>query len=185
MNHSERQSIALFSLTMATDLMRFSTLVLASAFLILLVPSPSSAEDSTSLMEQIAPWRYPEASMQGMSMSDAATVDVDGNRTVPSVVCNATMKTADSVDDVVAYYQRKLTPNRDAPEKEKEKDAWKEGRSVLVFDESEDRPFGLRVILVNAGNTSTTLLISRGQNEKQTHITWKRYLKFDVPIQQE
>lgn len=133
------------------------------------------AEEPTTLMGMIAPWAYPKSTMSGAQMSDAATVDSEGNRTVQSIVCNTTMITDDSVEKVLAFYKTKLAPDKNADAKTKEK--LKGGRSVLVSDDSDGRPFSLHTILVNTATTSTTLIISRAKSEKQTHIVWKHYTR--------
>src|SRR5690554_2356199 len=113
--------------------------------------------------------------MNGAQMSDAATVNGDGDRTIQSLVCMASMTTDDSVDEVLAFYKAKLTPSKDADEKTKAK--LKDGRSVLVSYDSAGRPFALHTILVNTATTSTTLIVSRGTGETETHITWKHYVR--------
>ncbi|MEM8668125.1 MAG: hypothetical protein AAGG48_11455 [Planctomycetota bacterium] len=133
------------------------------------------ADEPVTLMGKLSPWMYPKASMGGAQMSDAATIDGSGNRTVPSIACKTTMKTNDSVEKVIAFYKEKLGPAKDADSKEQAER--KEGRSVLISDESDGRPFALHTILVNTASTSTTLIISRGASEKQTHIIWKHYAR--------
>ena len=54
------------------------------------------------------------------------------------------------------------------------------GRSVVFSDESEERPFAFHTIVVNTANSSTILIITRGNDEKLTRITWKQYLKHEV-----
>jgi hypothetical protein len=102
---------------------------------------------------------------------DSATISVEGDRTVPSSVLKATMQTADSMEDVLAFYRRLLirTPDNDvAPGLKADV-----GRSVIFNDESEGRPFAFHVISVNSGYASTTLIVTRGESEQQTRITWE------------
>jgi hypothetical protein len=110
---------------------------------------------------------------------DSATISVEGDRTVPSSVLKATMQTADPMEDVLAFYRRLLirTPGNDVAPGLKA-DA---GRSVIFNDESEGRPFAFHVISVNSGYASTTLIVTRGENEQQTRITWRRYLRHAPP----
>jgi len=133
------------------------------------------ADESISLMKTISKWSYPECSMNGAVMSDGATMDGRGNRTVPSIVCKTMMTTEDSVQKVVSFYKGKLTPEKDAEDKEGVER--KEGRSVVISDDSEGRPFVLQTILVNTSTTSTTLIISRAAGEDKTHIHWKHYMR--------
>jgi hypothetical protein len=46
-------------------------------------------------------------------------------------------------------------------------------------DDSDGRPVSLRVIVVNKADTATTLVISRTDSEKETHIVWLHYLRLD------
>ena len=38
----------------------------------------------------------------------------------------------------------------------------------------------IRVIVVNRADTATTLVISRANDEKETHITWLHYARLDA-----
>jgi hypothetical protein len=55
-----------------------------------------------------------------------------------------------------------------------------DGKSVATQDDSEDRPVKVRVIVVNRANTSTTLVISKATDEKETHISWLHYFRIDA-----
>lgn len=135
---------------------------------------PAAAEPIT-LMGTIVKWQYPDAVIDTATMSDAATINADGDRTVPSTEMKTTMVTDDSVDKVIAFYRELLTRNNANDERLGiQSDA---GRSVIFSDESEGRPFEFHTILVNSENRSTTLIITRGKDEEKTHITWKRYLR--------
>ena len=135
----------------------------------------ASAEESIRLMGTIVGWRYPDAEIGKAEMADAATMDADGKRTVLSLVMKTTMVTPDPVDKVLAFYQVLLT--RIAANDKKRGIAPDAGESVVFSDESEGRPFAFHTILVNSEKASTTLIVTRGQEEEQTHSTWKRYLK--------
>jgi hypothetical protein len=111
-------------------------------------------------------------------MFDAATVDADGKRTIPSSGLTTTMVTPDSVDKVLAFYRSLLTRNSTNHNALGVRP--KDGRSVVFRDESAGRPFVFHTILVNSSNTSTTLIITRGKEEGQTHITWNQYLKHEL-----
>ncbi|WP_182867162.1 hypothetical protein [Stieleria mannarensis] len=138
----------------------------------------AAAEDPVTLIGTIVKWRYPDAEIGKSQMSDAATIAADGNRTVPSSVLKTTMTTPDSVEKVLAFYHDLLT--RSASHDQTlgiEPDV---GRSVVFSDESDGRPFALHIILVNSEACSTTLIVTRGESEKLTSITWKQYLRHDV-----
>ena len=123
-------------------------------------------------------WRYPDAEIGKSEMSDAATIDASGKRTAPSTVLTTTMVTRDSVDKVLAFYRDLLTRN---PTNDRKLGlAPQVGRSVVFSDESDGRPFAFHTIVVNSANTSTTLIITRGDDEEHTRITWKQYLKHEV-----
>ena len=138
----------------------------------------ASAEEPVTLIGTIVKWRYPGAEIGESEMSDAATIDADGKRTVPSSVLKTTMVTRDSVDKVLAFYRDLLT--RNPTNDEKIGVGPLVGRSVVFSDESDGRPFAFHTIVVNSANSSTTLIITRGNGEEQTYITWKQYLKHEV-----
>lgn len=121
----------------------------------------------------ILPWQYPDSTSRGASMSDGATMSPDGQRTCQSITCKTTMVTDATVDEVLNYYALKLKPTKDETT-----DTFPfatAGRSVVVSDDSADRPFAMHTVLVNTSRSSTTLIITRGKDEAQTHIAWKHY----------
>ncbi|QDU39592.1 hypothetical protein Mal4_39380 [Maioricimonas rarisocia] len=138
----------------------------------------ATAEEPVTLIGTIVKWRYPDAEIGEAKMFDAATIDAEGNRTVPSTAMKTTMVTADTVEQVLAFYRDLLKP--DAAGKTPFAGRPDEGRSVIFSDESEGRPLEFHTIVVNSGNSSTTLIITRGKEEEKTHITWKQYLKHEV-----
>ncbi len=136
-----------------------------------------SADEPVTLIGTIVKWRYPDAEIGKSEMSDAATIDANGNRTVPSTLLKTSMVTGDSMDKVLAFYRDLLTRN---PTNDGRLGIEPNvGRSVVFSDESEGRPFAFHTIVVNSANSSTTLIITRGKDEKLTHITWKQYLKHE------
>ncbi|QDT71707.1 hypothetical protein [Lacipirellula limnantheis] len=138
----------------------------------------ASADEPVSLMDTVVKWRYPDAEIANSRMSDAATIAADAARTVPSVVLSTTMSTSDSVEKVLKYYRELLTRN---PENDKKLGVDpKVGRSVVFSDESDGRDFAFHTIMVNTANSSTTLIVTRAQNEERTRITWKQYLKNEI-----
>ncbi|WP_236618217.1 hypothetical protein [Rhodopirellula europaea] len=155
--------------------MRLIAAILFSVACASIASQPATADESVTLMGTISQWSYPNSNLNGAEMSDAATVNSDGNRTVQSLVCKTTMTTDDSVEKVLAFYKTKLAPDKNADDKTKAK--LKDGRSVLVSDDSEGRPFALHTILVNTLSTSTTLIVSRGSGETKTYIVWKHYVR--------
>jgi len=142
------------------------------------MPVSASAGETVTLLGTVVKWRYPDAEIGKSEMSDAATIDADGNRTVPSTVLKTTMVTRDSIDKVLAFYQDLLTRNLTHDGKLGIEP--NVGRSVIFSDEAEGRPFAFHTILVNSAKSSTTLIITRGPGEEQTHITWMQYLRHEV-----
>ena len=127
------------------------------------MPVSVSADEPVTLIGTIVKWRYPDAEIGKSEMSDAATIDAKGNRTVPSTVLKTTMVTRDSVDKVLAFYRDLLTRN---PTNDGKLGIGPNvGRSVVFSDESEGRPFAFHTIVVNSANSSTTL-ISRAAKMK-------------------
>lgn len=139
------------------------------------MPSSATADEPVTLIGTIVKWRYPDAKIGKSQMSDASTIDADGNRTVPSTILKTTMTTEDSVEKVVAFYRDLLTRH---PENDRQLGIPAEmGRSVVFNDESAGRPFAFHTILVNSDKRSTTLVITRGEHEDTTRITWTQYVK--------
>ena len=112
-------------------------------------------------------------------MSDAATVSRSGQRTVPSILCKTVLTTKDSMAKVIEYYKTKLKQGADSEtSKTDDKSATDSGRSVMFHDDSQGRPLGIHIIIVNTDKSSTTLVISREETESETHIAWTHYLRF-------
>ena len=138
--------------------------------------------EQPSLLQMIAEWQYPGSTLTGAQASDGATIDARGQRTVPSIVCKAVLLTDAPVDAVLDYYKAKLSPPAEGDTTDTEGDSSAPsaaaGRSVVFSDDSDGRPFALHTVLINAGDTSTTLIISRDHDDGQTHIAWKQYRRF-------
>jgi len=156
------------------------TSIVAVAFVIAILTSAlaSQADEPKSLLQRVSEWQYPGSTINGATMSDAATVNAKGERTVPSTQCRTVLTTTDSIAKVVTYYKSKLTPNV-SPDIPNAKDvpAANAGRSVTYHEDSSDRPVAVHLILVNTNNTSTTLVITRAKSESLTHIAWTQYVK--------
>ena len=108
-------------------------------------------------------------------MSDAATIDKQGKRTVPSTHCSTVFTTPDSVAKVVKHYRAKLAPKNAQADDKKSITLEPGGRSVTFLSDTQQRPLKVEMIFVNTSNTSTTLVISRGSDEAETHIAWSQY----------
>ncbi len=133
------------------------------------------ADEPLTLIGTIVKWRYPDAEIGKSQMSDAATVDANGKRTVPSTLLKTTMVTNDPVEKVVDYYKSSLVrkDDKDSPLGQNKE----EGVSVLFDDESTDRSLQCHTVLVNSANNTTVIVISRATGETQTYITWKQYVQ--------
>jgi len=156
---------------------RAITLVLVSLAFSSVRTSPCAAEESPSLLQMIAEWQYPGSEIHGAEMADGATIDDRGERTVPSITCKTVMTTDATVEKVMDYYRKKLSPKPNAGGS-KSKIVDKVGRSVVFSDDSEGRPFAIHSVIIHEGDTSTFLVISRGKDETRTHIAWKHYRRF-------
>ena len=140
----------------------------------------AAAGEGTSLMGMLSQWAYPEATwIGGPRMSDG------GNPDLQSVKCEVVLVTPDSFEEVVKYYAEKLAiGKKDAGVVKKDASAKKAGRTVAViddcvFDENDARPVKVQVITVNERDSSTTLVISRANEERETHIVWSHVVQFD------
>jgi hypothetical protein len=125
--------------------------------------------ESATLLGMLAEWKYPGSEFHGAEMSDG------GSRRLQSVKCKAVLTTADPVEKVEKYYVEKFPSG---PQDVASPDTVV-AQTVSTQDDSTGRPLQLRVIVVNRATTSTTLVISRSEGEKRTHIAWSHYLRFD------
>jgi hypothetical protein len=139
--------------------------------------SPRSAHlapaDGISLLQTLSEWQYPGSKwIDGASMSDGGTPPQQ------AVKCRTILVTPDPIEKVIAFYEKKLgTGDAAGPEPAKAKAEKSEPNSVSVQDDSKGRPLTLRVFVVNRGDTSTTLVISRAEGEKETHIAWSHLIR--------
>src|SRR5438093_8240512 len=89
---------------------RASTLTLV--LLLALLPSAPLcyAQAPPSLMTMIAQWQYPDSKMNGATMSDAATLNGTGERTVQSIQYKTVLTTTDPLPKVLEYYKNNMMP---------------------------------------------------------------------------
>jgi hypothetical protein len=126
------------------------------------LPPARATQDKISLMQTISEWKYPGSTqLGGASMSDG------GNPEIPDLTCLASFTTPDPVADVVKFYEEKAGK---APE----------SRAVVTQDDSKGRPVAVRIIAVHRADSSNTLVISRGEGEKETHIAWSQYRRLPI-----
>jgi hypothetical protein len=159
----------------------YRTVVLALTILAGFHASAAWAEDEPqSLLTRITQWKYPDSEMHGATMSDAETVNENGDRVVPSIYCKTVLTTTDPIDKVIAFYTSKLSQKAETTKGGDADDraAGESGRSVTFHSDSDGRPVAIRIITVNADRASTTLVISRAEGESTTHIAWSQYERF-------
>jgi hypothetical protein len=149
--------------------------LLALAVMATLSPTParSAPADGISLLQTLSEWQYPGSKwVDGASMSDGGTPPLQ------AVKCKTILVTPDPIEKVIAFYEKKLgTVDAAGPEPAKARTEKSEPNSVSVQDDSKGRPLTLRVFVVNRGDTSTTLVISRAEGEKETHIAWSHLIR--------
>src|SRR2546430_12159533 len=142
----------------STDPVRFrtSTLTLVLSVALLASATLCNAQAPPSLMTMVAQWQYPDSKMNGATMSDAATLNGAGKRTVQSIQYGTVLITKDPLPKVLEYYKNKLTPKTGSKTaKPQEKTAADSGQSVTFHDDSEGRPIAIHLILVNTEKAST------------------------------
>jgi hypothetical protein len=154
-------------------------LVIAASMLALAVaaapfPGPVRAapEDEISLLQTLAAWQYPGTDIHGAQGSDG------GYPGMPSVKLKAVLTTPDPIEKVIAFYTEKLGTGEPGARAEASEVKQGEAKAVSVQDDSRGRPVTLRVFAVHKADSSTTLVISRAEGEKATHIAWSHYLRF-------
>ncbi len=126
------------------------------AMVLNLAPARATPGDGISLMQTISEWKYPGSTMLGgASMSDG------GNPEMADLKCQAVLTTPDSVEAVARFYNDKTQEGH--------------AQAVSTQDDAKGRPVDVRVISVHQADISTTLVISRGEGEKETHIAWSQY----------
>ncbi len=118
--------------------------------------------------QRLGDWQYPAATVNnGGSAGGGATGAVNTFLSHAS----ASMTTRDSLDDVVKYYEKKtgcsLTP---APFSGYGRSV--DGMTNIFEDDSKSRPLTLRIFQQHTKVYSLTLVISRGEGEKLTHVYW-------------
>jgi hypothetical protein len=157
-------------------------LAVAAAVTVALLLTPSSSTPAQtkspkriSLLETLSEWKYPDSKMlDGASMSDG------GNPTRQSIKCRAVLTTPDSFEKVIDYYTKKVVIQPGPPLPDGSGNVIVPGaRSVSTQDDSQGRPVAVRIIVVNKADTSTTLVISRAIDEKETHIAWLHYIRLE------
>ena len=157
---------------------QLSQTAISSLIAILACSITSQAEEPPTLMGRIAEWRYPNSKVNGATMSDAATINEQGERTVPSIQCKAVLITRDPVAKVLEYYRSKVASKTNGDDAEaNDQPRTDSSRSVTFHGDSENRPLALHMILINTDDTSTTLVISRAEMETETHIAWTQYVR--------
>lgn len=120
----------------------------------------------------LSEWMYPGSKMPGGArMSDG------GNPLVQSIQCQAVLTTPDPIEKVLTFYSEKIGPTDRAAAPSEVKVAG--AQSVSIQDDSKGRPVKVRIIVVNKLDRTITLVISRGEGEKETHIAWSLYRRFD------
>jgi hypothetical protein len=138
-------------------------------------PQPNPSSKQMTLMGTLSKWKYPGSKMLGgASMSDG------GNPSVPDVKCRAILTTPDPVETVAQFYSEMLKSPPAAGGQPTGADAKEAAaQAVTIQDDSDRRPVTLRVIIVNRADTTTTLVISRAKDEKETHIAWTHYRRIE------
>jgi hypothetical protein len=147
-----------------------SAVVMTIAILLMSAAQANGPQEPKSLLQILGEWKYP-----GSTMLDGASMSDGGNPLVQSVKCKSILTTPDPIDKVIAFYTKKLVP----PPAAAVDLASAAATSVSTQEDSQDRPLTLKVFVVNTVDTSTTLVISRAVDEKETHISWQHYFRVD------
>lgn len=128
------------------------------------------SKNNVTLLSTLSEWQYPGSKFNGAESSDADVSDIS------SIKNKAMLTTPDSAEKVVAFYRQKLkvdSTGKNLGEKDGERITTK--RSVSIQDNSDGRPLKLYIIAINETSSSTTLVVSRCEGEKTTHIAWSNF----------
>lgn len=112
---------------------------------------PGESEPKT-LLARVVEWQYPGSRVNGATMSDAGTVNAQGQKTTPSVHCKTVLTTSDPIGKVFDYYKSRLAQNT-APNTRQETtlaSGQTSGSSVKFHSDSEGRPLAIHVIMINS-----------------------------------
>ena len=137
-------------------------------------PAAEEAGEGLTLLGTLAEWQYPNIKMpHGATMSDG------GNPATPSTKLQTVMTTPDSFEQVLEFYSKKFGVEQEGEKTVIEPDA-ADPKSVTTQDDSQGRPVQVHVFTINKQESSTTLVVSRADGEKETHIVWTHYVPFDT-----
>jgi hypothetical protein len=154
---------------------RFKTiLAVAAAALsasLMLSPTRANPDEGVTFMKTLSEWAYPGTLDPGSRLTDGSMSD-GGNPKIQSIKFRAILTTSDPISKVIRFYSRNLEPSSKTVDV-----ADLDAKSISSQDDSEGRPVAIRVFVVNRDDTSTTLVISRAEGEKETHIAWSHYLR--------
>ncbi len=119
---------------------------------------PGQAQDLT---HRVGDYRYPAAKIESGGWGGANSAS--GSHVFASMV------TTDPLDDVIAYYEKKL--NVDLSKKGGYGKSM--GNMNNIFENNyQGRPLSLRIFQQHTKVYSLLLVVSRGNEEKDTHIYW-------------
>ncbi len=142
--------------------------VLAVVAVLSPLPVHAAPPGEISLLQALSEWKFP-----GSNLLEGATMSDGGIPPLQAVKCAAIRTTPDPIEKVVAFYAERLGAG-DPPGPPAEKC---EAESVSVQDDSKGRPVTLRVFVVNQAHTSTTMVVSRAEGERETHIAWSHFIR--------
>jgi hypothetical protein len=132
-------------------------------------PKEAGAGEPITLMGPWEEWYYPEAEMPG-----GATLSGGDFAGVYPLKCQAVLTTPDSVENVIAYYEKKLGINAEGNVVEAD------GRSTASLDDSEGRGITERVFSIGSAESTVTLVVTRGPVDEATHIAWTEFLRLPI-----
>lgn len=150
-------------------------LSLAMLVLVSLVCPVAVADDApppaqVTLLGMLHEWRYPESKFHGAESADAGVTGIS------SIKSKAILTTPDSVENVMDFYRNKLNVDAEGNNlDEKAGERITTDRSVLIQDVSGAGALKLYVIAINGTKSSTTLVVSRADGDKETRIAWSNY----------
>jgi len=136
-------------------------------------PAPDTGKQKgVLLLGSLEEFMYP-----GAKMPDGATMS--GNGPYPAmqfVICRTVLTTPDPLEKVADFYSKKFEI-ADKADKAEGRSKAGDAQAVTMLDDSKGRPVGLRVFTVNRPKMTTTLVVSRAEGEKETHIAWSHFVR--------
>lgn len=161
---------------MLKQILSIVMLLVASLLCRLAIAEDAPPQEQVTLMGMLLEWRYPESKFHGAETADAGVTGIS------SIKSKAILTTPDPVEKVMDFYQKKLNVDAEGNNlDEKPGERITTDRSVLIQDAAGEGASKVYVIAINGTKSSTTLVVSRADGDKETRIAWSNFRRLATP----